>query len=46
MAEELARSIQLENSPHFQGYAKTILPTPLFRFKLDEVDINKSLGGK
>lgn len=46
MAEELARSIQLENSPHFQGYAKTILPTPLFRFKLDEVDINKSLGGQ
>ncbi len=46
LSEELSRSLQIEASKDFQGYAKTILPTPLFWLPVDQVDINKILGGK
>lgn len=46
LAEELSRSLQIEASKDFQGYAKTILPTPLFWLPLDNVDLNIILGGK
>lgn len=46
LAHELARSLQLENSATFEGYAVTKMPTPLFRYPIDKVDINKSLGGQ
>lgn len=45
-AHELLRSLALERSRDFQGYAITKMPTPLFRFPVDQVDINKSFGGK
>lgn len=44
-AHELLRSLSLERSKDFAGYATTKLPTPLFRFPVEEVDINKSFGG-
>ena len=44
LAEELSRSLQIEASKDFQGYAKTILPTPLFWLPVDDVDINRLLG--
>ncbi len=46
LSEELSRSLQIEASRDFQGYAKTIFPTPLFWLPVDQVDINKILGGK
>lgn len=44
LSEELSRSLQIEASKEFQGYAKTKLPTPLFWLPIDDVDINRLLG--
>ena len=41
ISEEISRSLQIES---FEGYAKTILPTPVFWLPIDQVDINLLLG--
>lgn len=46
LAEELSRSFQIASTSSFEGYAKTILPTPLFWLPIDNVDINWILWGK
>lgn len=45
LAQEISRSIRLEMGKGFEGYARTVMPTPLFWYPVEEVDINKSLGG-
>lgn len=40
MASELARALQIESSSAFEGYARTVTPTPLFWLRKDDVDIN------
>ena len=42
--EEISRSLQIESFESFEGYAKTILPTPVFWLPIDQVDINLLLG--
>ena len=44
ISEEISRSLQIESSESFEGYAKTILPTPVFWLPIDQVDINLLLG--
>ena len=44
LAEELQRSFQIESENEFEGYATTILPTPLFWLNKKDVDINKIMG--
>lgn len=44
ISEEISRSLQIESFESFEGYAKTILPTPVFWLPIDQVDINLLLG--
>jgi len=37
LAEEISRSLQIESRDTFEGYAKTKLPTPVFRLPIDDV---------
>ena len=46
LAEEISRSLQIESRDTFEGYAKTKLPTPVFRLPIDDVDLNNILWGK
>lgn len=46
LSEEISRSLQIEASKTFEGYARTIIPTPLFWLPTDEVDINNILWWK
>lgn len=46
LSEEISRALQIEASKDFQGYARTVIPTPLFWLSVDDVDINTILGGK
>ena len=41
IAEELQRSFQIESEEDFEGYATTILPTPLYWLNKENVDINR-----
>ena len=43
LAEEISRSLQIESRDTFEGYAKTKLPTPVFRLPIDDVDLNNIL---
>jgi hypothetical protein len=40
ISEEISRSLQIESFESFEGYAKTILPAPVFWLPIDQVDIN------
>lgn len=46
IVSELNRSWQIEGDENFEGYAETILPTPLFYVNRNTVDINRYMGWK
>jgi hypothetical protein len=43
LSEEISRALQIEANKEFEGYARTVIPTPLFRLPVDNVDLNKIL---
>ena len=46
LSEEISRALQIEANKEFEGYARTVIPTPLFRLPVDNVDLNKILWWK
>ena len=43
LSEDISRALQIEANKEFEGYARTVIPTPLFRLPVDNVDLNKIL---